>query len=81
MLTTGQKDIVNRHIELILGCDESMISENSKFEEDLNADSLDGVELIMALEREFKISIKDSEIAQISTVGDLYRLVDKYLND
>jgi acyl carrier protein len=53
-----------------LGVDEEEIKLDSSFIEDLNADSLDIVELIMALEQEFELEIPDSEAEKISTVGD-----------
>lgn len=54
----------------LLGTDEDSITMDSSFVEDLGADSLDLVELIMALETEFDIEIPDEEAENISTVGD-----------
>ncbi len=51
-----------------LGKDESEISMNSNFIEDLDADSLDTVELVMALEEEFEIDIPDEAAEKITTV-------------
>ena len=53
-----------------LGVEEADISAGSSFIEDLGADSLDIVELIMALEEEFEIEIPDSDAEKITTVGD-----------
>ena len=53
-----------------LGVDEADISTESSFIEDLGADSLDIVELIMALEEEFELEIPDSDAEKIATVGD-----------
>jgi len=53
-----------------LGVEEEDISMEASFIDDLGADSLDIVELIMALEEEFDIEIPDSEAEKISTVGD-----------
>lgn len=53
-----------------LGVEEDEIAMESSFIEDLGADSLDIVELIMALEEEFDIEIPDSEAEKIATVGD-----------
>ena len=53
-----------------LGVDESDIGIESSFIDDLGADSLDIVELIMALEEEFDIEIPDSDAERITTVGD-----------
>ncbi|MBA7589678.1 Acyl carrier protein [subsurface metagenome] len=58
------------------GIDESKITENSSFLDDLGLDSLDIIELIMELEEEFNIEIPDKEAEKIKTVGD----VIKYLN-
>ena len=51
-----------------LDCDPAEVNENSKFIEDLGADSLDTVELVMALEEEFDIEIPDEEAEKITTV-------------
>ena len=53
-----------------LGVEESQITNEASFTNDLGADSLDTVELIMEFEREFNISIDDSEAEKIQTVGD-----------
>lgn len=53
-----------------LGIDESVITMNSAIVDDLGADSLDIVELIMGLETEFDIEIPDEEAEKIVTVGD-----------
>ena len=53
-----------------LGVDESVITMESSFVDDLGADSLDIVELIMGLETEFDIEIPDEDAEKITTVGD-----------
>ncbi len=53
-----------------LGVEEDEITMESSFIDDLGADSLDIVELIMALEEEFDLEIPDSEAEKITTVGD-----------
>lgn len=60
-----------------LDCDIAEIKEDSKFIEDLGADSLDVVELVMALEEEFDIEIPDEDAEKILTVGDAI----KYIQD
>jgi len=58
-----------------LGVDEDEITMESSFIDDLGADSLDIVELIMALEEEFDIEIPDSEAEKISVVGDVVEYI------
>jgi len=53
-----------------LGVDESEVSADANFTNDLGADSLDTVELIMEFEKEFDISIPDEDAENIATVGD-----------
>ena len=53
-----------------LGVDENNITTETSFVDDLNADSLDMVELVMAIEQEFDISIPDEVAEKVSTVGD-----------
>lgn len=53
-----------------LGCEEESITLESKFIDDLGADSLDTVELVMALEDEFNCEIPDEEAEKITSVGD-----------
>ena len=60
------KKIVVEH----LGVDEAKVSESASFIDDLGADSLDTVELVMAFEEEFGIEIPDDAAEKIQTVGD-----------
>lgn len=53
-----------------LGIDEDTITMESSFEDDLGADSLDLVELVMALEEEYDVEIDDDDAEKIKTVGD-----------
>jgi acyl carrier protein len=53
-----------------LGVEASQVTERAKFVDDLGADSLDTVELVMALEEEFSIEIPDEEAEKILSVGD-----------
>ena len=57
-------------IEDVLGFPKDEITENSTFVDDLGADSLDVVEIVMRLEEEFEITISDEAIGTITTVGD-----------
>ena len=52
-----------------LGCDLSEVNDKASFTNDLGADSLDTVELVMALEEEFGVSIPDEDASSIATVG------------
>jgi acyl carrier protein len=61
---------LKRIISEQLGVDESQVTREASFEEDLNADSLDLVELIMSLEEEFDIEISEEDAEKIKTVGD-----------
>ena len=56
-----------------LGVDESKITENSSFVDDLGLDSLDTVELIMAFEEEFNSEIPDKDAEKMKTVGDVIK--------
>lgn len=64
-------------IEEKLNADGAEITESTSFKEDLNADSLDLFELVMALEDEFNIEIPSEELEKLVTVGDVLN----YLND
>lgn len=59
-----------------LNVKESEVTENASFDGDLKADSLDIVELVMALEDEFQITITDEEAEKIRTVGDAVRFLE-----
>jgi acyl carrier protein len=60
-----------------LGVDESKITEDSSFVDDLGLDSLDIVELIMAFEEEFDIEISDKDAEKIKTFGDVINEIRK----
>jgi acyl carrier protein len=61
-----------------LGVDESEVTPEAHFIDDLGADSLDTVELVMALEEEFGIEISDEDAEKIQTVGDVSRYIDEH---
>jgi len=63
-----------------LGVDESDVTLEASFTEHLGADSLDTVELIMELEKEFNISIPDEQVEQIKTVGDAVSYLESQIN-
>ena len=64
-----------------LSVDESMVTMDTNLMKDLEADSLDAVEIIMAIEEEFDIEIPDEEAEKFQLVGDLMKYVDDNLND
>ena len=61
-----------------LGSSEDEIKLESSFIEDLGADSLDIVELVMAMEEEFEVEIPDEEAANIKTVGDAIKYIQEH---
>ena len=60
-----------------LGVDEAEVKPEASFVDDLNADSLDLVELIMSLEEEFGMEISDEEAEKIKTVGDAMEYIEE----
>lgn len=74
----GSEEIFDKVKEIIveqLGVAENAVTEEASFIDDLGADSLDIVELIMALEEEFDLQIPDSEAEKIATVGDVVEYI------
>ncbi len=67
------KKIVVEH----LGVEESKVSEAASFIDDLGADSLDTVELVMAFEEEFNVEIPDDAAEKIQTVGDAVSFISE----
>lgn len=61
-----------------LGVDADQVVVSAEFIGDLNADSLDLVEVIMAMEQEFDIEIKDEDAENIRTVGDAVKYIDEH---
>ena len=72
-ISSKVKKIVADH----LGIDEAKVTEESSFIDDLGADSLDTVELVMALEEAFEIEIPDEAAEGISTVGDAVKYIEE----
>ena len=70
------KKIVADH----LGIDDAKVNDDSSFIDDLGADSLDTVELVMAFEEEFGSEISDSEAEKILTVGDAIKFIESNAN-
>jgi len=74
------EDIESRVISIVaeqLGVDKAEISRATSFVNDLNADSLDTVELVMEFEDEFDMSIPDEEAEKIQTVGQAIEYIEK----
>jgi len=72
-------DISDRVISIVmehLGVEKDKVTENSSFIDDLGADSLDTVELVMAFEEEFSIEIPDDAAENISTVKDAISFIE-----
>lgn len=69
-------DKVKKIVVEQLGVSEDQVTPEAKFIEDLGADSLDQVELVMALEEEFGSEIPDEDAEKLTTVGDAIKYVD-----
>ncbi|MCH2045442.1 MAG: acyl carrier protein [Saprospiraceae bacterium] len=79
----AEKSITERVTQIIadkLVVDESEITTEANFKQDLGADSIDLVELIMEFEREFALSIPDETAEDIQTVGDAISFLEKQQN-
>ncbi|HVA24241.1 MAG TPA: acyl carrier protein [Chloroflexota bacterium] len=75
-------DVYDRMKKIIveqLGVDEADVTPTASFVEDLNADSLDLVELIMSLEEEFNLEISDEDAEKIHSVSDALEYVQEHL--
>lgn len=73
-------DIKSKVVAIIvdkLGVEESEVSHEASFTNDLGADSLDTVELIMEFEKEFNIAIPDDQAEKIQTVGDAVSYIEE----
>ena len=70
------EDRVSRIIVEQLGVSENEVTGKASFVDDLGADSLDIVELVMALEEEFNIEISDEDAEQLKTVGDSVKYIE-----
>lgn len=75
-------EVKQKVVEIIvnkLSVEESKVTENAHFINDLGADSLDTVELIMEFEKQFNVEIPDEDAKDIATVGDAINFVEKKL--
>ena len=64
-----------------LGVDAEEVVPTASFVDDLGADSLDTVELVMALEEEFHLEISDEDAEKITTVGDAVKYIEEHLKE
>ena len=71
------QDNIKQIIADQLGVKKEEVTDGAKFVDDLGADSLDTVELVMALEEEFGIEIPDEEAEKLITVGDALRYIEE----
>lgn len=74
-------DVLERVTTIVvdrLGVDADKVTLEASFKEDLNADSLDVVELIMELEDEFNLEISDEDAEKISTVGEVVNYIQSH---
>ena len=79
------KDEIRAKIKSIvtegLGVSEDQVTDDAQFSQDLGADSLDQVELVMALEEEFGAEIRDEDADKLNTVGDAIAYIESRLAD
>ena len=79
------KDEIRAKIKKIvvenLGVSEEQVTDDASFSQDLGADSLDQVELVMSLEEEFGAEIRDEDADSLNTVGDAINYLEKRLAD
>ena len=81
----GAKIMVYEKVKMIISeqfdIEEDDITMETSFKDDLNADSLDLVELIMALEDEFEVEVDDEDVEIINTVGDAVNYINKTIGE
>ncbi len=81
-MSTDTKSVVARVIDIVaeqLGAYTATITQDTHFENDLNSDSLDQVEIVMRLEDEFDITIPDEQAEKVHTVGEAVDCVNQLL--
>ena len=82
MSTLSREEILTQLKPVVaeqLGVDESEVREDASFTEDLNADSLDLVELIMSLEEKFGLQISDEDAEKLTTVGEAVEFISEHV--
>ena len=78
-MASSTEDKVRQIIVEQLGVDEAEVTPTASFIDDLGADSLDTVELVMALEEHFDIQIPDEDAEKISTVGEAIEYIKDHM--
>lgn len=63
----------------VLSVEADQVTLEARFTEDLDADSLDLVELVMELEEEFDITVEEEELQELPTIGDAFKLISSKL--
>jgi acyl carrier protein len=81
MSTTGIFDRVQSIVAQQLGVKKSQVTKDTNFADDLGADSLDTVELVMAIEEEFAIEIPDEDAEKIATLGQAISFIEKAVSN
>ena len=79
MSTTAEK--VKKIVVEQLNVSEDQVTDDAQFSQDLGADSLDQVELVMSLEEEFGAEIRDEDADSLNTVGDAINYIEKRIAD
>lgn len=82
-MSVTEKEIEEKVISIVadqMGVDKGEISRDTSFVQDLNADSLDTVELVMEFEDEFETSIPDEQAEKIQTVGQAIDYIKQHVN-
>jgi acyl carrier protein len=82
MSANSKEDILTQLRPVIaeqLGVDEGEVREDASFTDDLNADSLDLVELIMSLEEKFNMQISDEDAEKLTTVGEAVDYIQEHM--
>ena len=80
-MTTTIEDRVKAIVAEQLGLDKDIIANDSSFVDDLGADSLDTVELVMALEEEFNTEIPDEDAEKITTIQQAIDYINEHIKD
>ncbi len=77
---TVQAKVADMVVELV-GVERTMVVPEARLMQDLNLDSLDAVELTLALEEEFDISVSDEEVVRLDTISDVIELIQDKLEN